>query len=173
MRIILCCLVVLVFRTVSLHAAENDAIKKTVKEKVTEMNDALVKEDFGKVADLTHPKVVAGMGGREKMISVLQSGTVEMKKQGYAFQSVKVDEPLDPVKGGDDLYVVAPFQLEIKAPGGKLTSKTFVIGVSNDKAKTWVFVNGDGDPAELRKVLPNLPPDLKFPEKQKPVFEKE
>jgi hypothetical protein len=59
------------------------------------------------------------------------------------------------------------------APGGKILQKSFVIGVSGDEGKSWVFVNGDVDIKQVKKVLPNLPDELKRPEKQKPVFKKD
>jgi hypothetical protein len=164
----------LVIAFIALSARADDAaIKKAAKEKVEEMNNAIMKEDFGKVADLTHPRVVELMGGRDKMVSAMEAGTKEMKSQGYAFTSVKVDDPSDIVPAGPDLYVVVSFQMEMKAPGGRLKSKSFVIGVSSDAGKTWTFVNGDVDLKSVKQVLPDLPDKLKLPDKQKPVFEKD
>lgn len=153
--------------------ADDAAMKKIVKEKVEELNTALMKEDFGKVVDLTHARVVELMGGRDKVVSVMQAGIREMKSQGIGFKSLKVDDPSDIVPAGTELYAVVVFQFEMKVPGGKLTSKSFVIGVSPDAGKTWTFINGDIDVKQVKQVLPNLPDKLKLPDKQKPVFEKE
>src|SRR5262249_25423816 len=154
------------------QAADNPSVKQVVKGKVEEINNALIKEDFAKVADLTHPKVVKLMGGREKMISAMESGIKDMKSKGYAFRSVKVDAASDPVTAGSDMFVVVPFLLEMKAPKGRLLQKSFVIGVSSDQGKSWAFVNGDLDVQKVKQVLPNLPEQLKLPERQKPVLEK-
>jgi hypothetical protein len=155
------------------QAADNAPLKKVVKGKVEEINNALIKWDFAKVADLTHPRAVKLIGGREKMISVMESGTKDMKSKGFAIRSVKVGDPSDPVVAGTDLFVVVPILLEIKAPGGRLLQKSFVIGVSGDQGKSWAFVNGDLEVKQVKQVLPNLPGQLKLPEKQKPVFEKD
>jgi hypothetical protein len=155
------------------QAADEVPLKKVVRARVEEINNALLKEDFAKVADLTHPKVIQLIGGREKMISVMESETKEMRSQGFALRSVKVDDPSDPVAAGSDLFVVVPFLLEMKALGGKLVLKSFVIGVSSDRGKSWAFVNGDLDIKKVKQVLPTLPDQLKLPEKQKPVFEKD
>jgi hypothetical protein len=103
----------------------------------------------------------------------MEAGTKEMKSQGFGFKSVKVDDPSDIIPAGTELYVVVTFQMEMKAPGGKLTSKSFVIGVSPDAGKTWTFINGDMDIKSVKQVLPDLPDKLKLPDKQKPVFEKD
>jgi hypothetical protein len=181
----ICLLILAAFcLTPSTRAADDDAatVKKTVKQKVQEINDAIIKADFGTVADLTHPKVVQMMGGRDKMIATMQTGEKDMKSKGFAFLSTKVDDPSDTVWGGSaaatiagsaELYVTVPFELKMKTPDGKMTVKSFVIGFSTDKGKTWTFVNGDLDPKQIKDVLPNLPDRLKLPEKQKPVMEKD
>ena len=105
------------------HPADDTALKQAIKGKVEEINNALLKEDFGMVVDLTHPKLVALMGGRQKMISVMEAGTKEMKSKGFEFHSAKVEDPSEPVKSGSDLFVVVPFELEMKVPGGKLRAE--------------------------------------------------
>jgi hypothetical protein len=96
-----------------------------------------------------------------------------MKEEGFAFLSSKVEDPADIVEQGPDLYVVVPFALEMKAPGGKVTSPGFVVGVSSDRGKSWAFVNNPKDPAALKQILPDLPDRLKLPERKKPTFEKD
>ena len=163
----------LVLACCTTQAAEDASVKQVVKGKVEEINNALIKGDFAKVADLTHPNVVKLMGGRDKMISVMESGIKDMKSKSYAFRSVKVDASSDLVAAGPDVFVVVPFLLEMKAPGGKIRQKSFVIGVSSDKGKSWTFVNGDLDIKKVKQVLPNLPEQLKLPKRQTPVFEKD
>lgn len=53
------------------HAVDDVSLKNTAKAKVEELQNALIKQDFGKVADLTHPKVLEMAGGRNKMIAVI------------------------------------------------------------------------------------------------------
>ncbi len=154
-------------------AADPPSPKQVAKERVEELNTAVIKEDYAKVVDFTHPKIVELIGGREKMIAVMEAGTKDMKAKGFALRSVKVDEPSEPVVAGAEQYVVVPFLLEMKAPGGRLLQKAFVIGVSGDTGKTWTFVNGDLDLAKVKLVLPKLPEDLKLPKREKPVFEKD
>jgi hypothetical protein len=70
--------------------------------------------------------------------------------------------------------VVVPFVLEMTASGGKIHQKSFVIGVSGDKGKTWTFVDaGDKDRKALKQILTDLPEKHKLPEKEKPVIEKD
>jgi hypothetical protein len=67
-----CALFCLFALTCSAQPTDDAEIKHIVMKKVIELNDAVMKEDLGKVADLTHPKVVELLGGRDKMIAGLQ-----------------------------------------------------------------------------------------------------
>jgi hypothetical protein len=154
-------------------ASDDAAIKQLVKEKVQDMCDAILKDDFGKVVDLTHPKIVELMGGRKKMISTMEAGSKEMKSPEFTLLSIKANSPSDPVKSGSDLYLTVPFEMEARTPDGKFIQKSFTIGLSGDGGKTWVFVNGDVDIKLVKQILPNLPDSLKLPEREKPVKKKE
>jgi hypothetical protein len=168
-----CSFLALVLTCCAAQPADNAALKQTAKAKVEEINAALIKEDFGKIVDLTHPKLVELLGGRDKAIAKVEAATKEMKAKGFTVRSGKVEEPSEPVAAGNELYIVVPFQLEMKAPGGRMLIKSFSIGVSNDQGKSWTFLNGDQELAQVKQMLPNLPEALKLPERQKPVFEKD
>jgi hypothetical protein len=163
---------VLVGPQLAAAAVDTPTIKAAVKTDVEAINDALLHGDFDKVADLTHPKVLEMMGGRDKAIDVMRAGMRKMTAEGFAFLAAKVDEPSDPVAGGVDLYVVVPYLMSMKVPGGTMHKRTFVIGQSTDGGKTWRYVNGDLDVAVVRRVLPDLPDGLKLPAKQEPVVDK-
>src|SRR5262249_13009538 len=145
---------------------------KVVASKVQELNDALLKGDYARIADLTHAKVIESTGGRDKMIEQMKTIMKQLKDKGVEVVGVKLEPVADPVKGSDGLYIVAPFELEMKVPDGKMRSKTFVIGVSPDQGKNWTFVNGDLDIKQVKQMLPNLPAELKLPERQVPKIEK-
>src|SRR2546421_12085350 len=109
--------------------------RQSAKAGVQVMNDSVIKEDYAKVADLTYPKLVETMGGRDKMIATMKAGTAQMKASGFTFSSVKVEEPGEIVPAGSEQYIVVPFLLEMKAPAGRIQQKTFVIGISDNGGK--------------------------------------
>jgi hypothetical protein len=157
---------------ISTILAADAAIKKLVKENVQTLNDSLAKGDFAKVVDLTHPKIVELLGGRENSIATMEKGMKEMNAQGIEVKSVKVGDPSDVVKQGDELYLYVPFELTMKLPNGKVTIPSYVIGLSTDQGKSWTYVDANGG-ENIKKILPNLPSTLKLPEKKKPVMEKD
>lgn len=165
--------VVLVLLWIAPGVADDAALKASARAQVEEINEALIRGKFDRIADLTHPRVVELTGGREKMIALMESATREMKQKGYSVLSSKAGDPTDLVEQGTDLFVVVPFVLEMKAPGGKLSSPGFVVGVSGDRGKTWGFVNNPKDPESLKLILPGLPERLKIPERKEPTFRKD
>ena len=158
--------------TAAAAAADAPDVKQTCRADVTAMTTALSRGDFARVADLSHPKLVAAAGGREKLIATLADAAKQMRAKGIAIRSAAVDAPADPVANGDFLYVVVPYTLSMTAPEGKLKQKSFVVGVSGDGGRTWRYVNGDMDPRFVKSVLPDLPDTLKLPKREQPTVDK-
>ena len=160
----------LTLAVLSAVAADADpaAITKQCRADVSQMNAALIRGDFAKVADLTLPKIVADNGGREKTIAAMAEASKRMTARGVALQSATVDAPSDPVSAGGKVYVVVPYTLAMRVPKGVMRQRAFVIGVSPDNGQSWRYASGDVSKA----ALPDLPASLKLPEKQKPVVTK-
>src|SRR5262245_50938779 len=108
-----------------LAAAESgDAkLQQLVKSKVEAMNTALIRGDYAKIADLTHPKVVEENGGREKMIATMKGAMEGLKSKGIVFRGAKVDLPTEFASAGGEMFTVVPFSLEITVPGQKITQR--------------------------------------------------
>ncbi len=147
-------------------------LQQLVKSKVEAMNTALLRGDYAKFADLTHPKLVEQSGGREKMIATMKDTMEGLKSRGIVFRGAKVDPPMEFASADGEMFTVVPFSLEITVPGQKITQRTFVVGVSGDRGQTWTFINGDVGEAQVKLLLPNLPKELKLPKHQPPVIEK-
>jgi hypothetical protein len=149
--------------------ADDAAIKKVVKEKVNVMNDAKLKGDYSKLADLMHARVIQSMGGKENMIAQTDKMMKMMKKDGIEFKSFKLGEPSAIVKQGTDLYIYVPNEMTITIKGGKLIQQNYVVGVSPDQGKSWTFAETDST-GRIKKIFPNLPNELKLPDTKKPVY---
>src|SRR5579871_1237175 len=151
-------------------AAQEESRSAVVKKKAKEIGEALKQDDYAKVVDLTYPKVVELMGGREKMIGALTDGMKQLKEKGFSFRSVEVGEPAEFVEGEKDTFVVVPTTTEMTAPGGKIVVKSYLLGISPDGGKAWTFVDGNGiGTVERReKILPKLPEKLKLPDPHEP-----
>ena len=67
-------------------------------------------------------------------------------------------------------YVVIPVSLEMKAPGGRVLSDTYLLAISFDQGKTWKYVDGNrlGDKARRDRLFPDFPASLTLPAKTAP-----
>src|SRR5690348_9825057 len=116
-------------------AAPEAKLEQAARASAEEAAQATIKGDYGKLADLTYPRVAEKVGGRDKMIATLEAGLKDMKSKGYAFRSASVGDPSPAVAGGPELFTVVPMMLVMKAPGGTLTIKSFMLGISGDMGK--------------------------------------
>ena len=147
-----------------------------VKKLAQEMGVATLKGDYAKLIDQTYPTLVEQLGGREKAIETVTTLMKQMKDQGFILQSYDIGEPGMFLSEGGNTFVVLPARLEMTIPGGKMISKSFLLGISADKGKTWKFADGAGiikQKEQREKLLPKLPADLKFPEQEKPEIIKD
>ena len=128
------------------------------------------------MADLTHPTLVEGLGGRTKFVQRLESMAADMKAQGFHILQVTFSEPSELVEASGEVYAIVPFTLEMTAPGDiPGTHPSYLIGVSKDRGANWKFIDGSGvagDREKLRQVLPNFPSSLPLPAKQEPTWQK-
>ncbi len=56
-------------------ARADDEAKSAVKKKAQEVGESVIKGDYSKVVDLTYPKLVELMGGRDKMIDSMRTSS--------------------------------------------------------------------------------------------------
>jgi hypothetical protein len=120
-----------------------------VKAKVEECNAALFQGDYEKLIDLTYPGLVEWMGGRQAMLETMENSMKEIKGAGFSFDSSRVEEPTRIVKTKRRTYAVVPYQFVMKAPIGRFLQRSTMLGVSEDKGKSWTFVDVHNDPETL------------------------
>ncbi len=133
--------------------------------------EATVKGDFGKLLDLTHPKIVKLMGGREAALKRLKKEFDGSEAMGLTFESCKVEPATDLHQTKDGLFCLVPLTLKMKIQGKILTKKSSLLGISTDEGKNWKFVDATNGEQNVRKLLPEIPESLKIPKTEKPVIE--
>lgn len=134
-----------------------------------ELEDAVARKDAARMIDLTYPKLIEFVGGREKMLA-------ETTKQFQAFDAERVqilssscEAPSQFVTDASVIYAVVPVKSKVKAEEGVFQTEGTLIGISTDGGQTWTFVDAAGkDDNELKQVLPNLD-QLKLPPMKPPV----
>ena len=133
--------------------------------------DAMLNGDFQKIVDLTHPKVVELLGGREKELAEMRELISQAKAQGFSFTAVNFDKPTKLFQANGRLFTIVPEAVVLRTPDGKsMTQPSYLLAISEDDAKSWKLIDGGTvPPQKLRELMPDLPADLKLPNDVKPA----
>jgi hypothetical protein len=142
---------------------------KNLKKQANEIGEAYAREDFERVVDLTYPKLVKLIGGRDKMIALLRQEVANMRKEGLRMLAQSAASPTQFLRIGKQLFAVIPVKLQFKVPVGVGVEESCMIGVSGDSGEHWTFVDGSGDQQRLKTLFPTAADKLKLPPPKKPV----
>jgi hypothetical protein len=141
---------------------------KNLNTQLETMKTAFLSKDYAIVADLTFPKVLDMMGGKDKMIEVTASTISSMEEQGFKFESIAFKAPSNFLKHNGDLQCTVIQVLVMDTPNGKVQSETTVLAISEDDGENWVFLDSSGMPkASLQSFYENLHPDIVIEPSQK------
>jgi len=146
-----------------------------LKTQADELTQASLKGDDARAADLTYPKLIEVMGGREQYIENLKAVRGEMQSENFSILSASVEDPKDIVEVEKQIYAIVPMTMRMKAPEGILVGRSSLIGVSSDAGKNWTFVTANRElKGEALKVLfPAAADKLRLPESTEPVLERQ
>jgi len=159
--------ILLVFLTA---AAFGQVDSNVIKEQAELTAKALLNDDYETLIRFTYPKVIELVGGRDKMISLIKNGKIEMGKQGISFESVIIGTPSKTVIAGSEIHCLVPQTVYMKVPKGKLKSETQLLAVSRDKSN-WFFIDAVNlNKDNIKIVLPNYNFELVLPAKNEPIF---
>jgi hypothetical protein len=124
--------------TFSNACADEAALIKQAEENA----NAILKGDYAKIVDYTHPEVVEGMGGRESAIALTRRSMQQVESQGIKLVSVKNGKPSEIVLEGNELVAIVPYTMRSNANGKAITLESFVFGMSIPGTSRWVFMDG-------------------------------
>lgn len=147
--------------------------RPTVKAAAKRMNNALVKKDIKAFVKTTYPKVVEMTdGGLDKIQADLEKQIANIEKSGSKILSAWPGDASTVIDTADEYQCTIPQYMKMQLTNGALTTQTTLIALSNDKGKTWYFIDvTDKSLAQWRTVFPNLSSRLViFPPKE-PKFE--
>lgn len=124
--------------------------------------------EFETAADLTHPKIIEILGGREKMLQTMADARKQMTEKGINFVETKAEAPSTVTPSASALYCVIPMTNVIEFPQSTMKSRTFLVGHSDNDGKSWTFIDSSLGAAKIRELFPDLPKDLKLPDREPP-----
>jgi hypothetical protein len=134
-----------------------------------EMNTAGLTGDYAKLADYTHPKIVAAAGGRAKLIDLIKKGFDQTKADGFEVVSNDI-ESIDQIeKIGAELYALIRTKMIVKTPEGKIFFYTSLVGISSDTGNNWKFVSAP-DHEQFKVKFPAAAAKITIPKRERPAL---
>lgn len=152
------------------------AQSQRVKAQAQELADAMLRDDFERTVDLTYPRLIGLLGGREAAIASMKQESSEMLSDNMQLVSNTVGEPRDFVQVESESYAIVPSTIRIRVPEGMLVGEAFMIGISTDGGQNWTFVDSGGgntDMKLLKNLFPTAAEKLRIPETKPPVLHPE
>jgi hypothetical protein len=154
-------IVAIVLALASITTIFAKSIKDEIRSKAIETSTAMINGKYGTVADLTYPKLVELLGGREKIISMMEEGSAV----GVKFVSVEVGQPTEPRRNGDKLFSVVPTHTTLQGIK-QIIQESYLLAISTDNGASWTFLEGAGiTPKRLSTFLLELPSGFELPKR--------
>lgn len=140
------------------------------------LHEATLESDDDVCLELTLPKLIAIVGGREKYLEVLHKGMREIHKAGLMIAGYTISDTIQLQRHVSEVYAVIPTVLTLTSENnGRVTMESYLIGFSSDSGKTWAYVNGSeqfSDRSKLKLLFPHMPNSFKLPESKPPVVQR-
>jgi len=130
-------------------------------------------KNYAEYVKFIHPKILELFGGKDKMMSTLQTSMRQMKEQGFEIENVTVGTIKSIIVIPGELQSVVPQIVELKTADAKIISNGYLIGISNDYGKTWHFIDTGGKKLkQVQEIFPTLDSRLVIPTRQQPLVYK-
>jgi hypothetical protein len=126
--------------------------------------DALLSGDYATLIAMTHPSVVAEMGGHDAAVATVTQSIAALKAQGITVESAVIEVPSEPVAVGALVAVIVPQTKELRTPKGRFRSRGHLLAISEDGGTRWSFIDtGSLTPASLAEYFPTLAGRITLP----------
>ena len=140
-----------------------DGLRESAKEDAMEMGKAFIAQDFKTYMDYTLPFVYEEWGGKEKMVEGLKQSMDAFTERKVFFEAVNY-EVIGEVKKTDKNYqCILKQTLTMSADFDRINLEGILLGISED-AENWKFAEVTNMKIEeLKRLVPDLHPDIKIP----------
>lgn len=129
-------------------ASEVDGGKGLARAK--QMGAHLVSGNYPGVVEMTHPEIVAVLGGKERVAGELAAGFEEV---GLTFHRIEFGQPEQLRRYGDIDVGVFPYAVYGDLQGAEFNAQSLYVGMTHDGE--WVFVECEvGQAGALEELVP-------------------
>ena len=149
-------------------------IKTNIEAAAQKMGDLFIAKDYNAYIKYIHPNIIKQQGGNAKMKATLLKTIQEMEESDLMFNKISFGDITKVVMKGISYQAVIPQILDLKTEKGILKVTSYLVAFSNDKGKTWYFIDTAGKTLQqLKANFPSLSNALVIPATVKPVLVQE
>ncbi len=157
----------------SISFAQNEAeLKASALTSAQETSQALLDLDYATIIKYTHPNIVEATGGKDKMISLLESVMSKAKAMGVIIDKSEIGNLLSfKSEQGEyrcliENYLVITMQTQKK----RIHKKSSLFGFYNADIKQWYFVEADKlNNAQANSFFPDFKTSIVIPVNEQSV----
>ncbi len=129
------------------------------------MSAAIITRDHASIAELTEPKIVEMVGGKQALIEHLRKMFEPSNATAFQIHSMKFADPTDAKLVGDKLLAVVPYEGIIESSSKTVFVQSCYIAARDASGGDWYFVDCRGaDKGKLHEAFPKYDSQLEIPE---------
>lgn len=160
-------LLILLLFPILLHGQDTAVVKK----QADLIAQATFRGEYQTIIAYTYSGLIELSGGADSLHAIIAQRMTALKKQGILGLSGSVGSPGKFYTAGNEIHTLLPEEIIIRTAAGKYRSRSYLLGISNDKGESWTFLDVGNMPTEvLHRLLPNFNDNLVIPPPVKPEF---
>jgi hypothetical protein len=111
------------------------------------------------------------LGVKKAMVEAAKKFMDAIKAQGFSWKEADIGDPEKPHPAGDWLVSLVPQKIVMNFPKGKMVFNSYLLGMSGDTGKNWVFLElSNVTNEQLIGLFPELNGNLQYPPRNQPIF---
>jgi hypothetical protein len=118
-----------------------EEMKANIKRDAGIAGKALLSRDYDTYLKYVPRRLIDSMGGNAGMRRTFEKRTAEMEAQGTGFHDVTIGEPESIRDFDGNMVGFVPEHIVMKVPEGKLHSDSWILGLSGNGGRNWVFID--------------------------------
>lgn len=155
-------------------ALPNDEMTRNAKRDANACATALKDGDYKGMVQYMPAKLSNMLGGAEGMRKMIEAGKKGKDGSGMQILETTIGEPGAIKKDGERHLTLVPQTNLIKVTGGRITGEGWLLGISDDGGRNWVFVDSAKMHDErFKQVFPELAGKMEAPSVAPPTFEED
>jgi len=152
-------------------AQSDDELKALALSDAKATAKAMLDSDFETIAKYTHPNIAAVVGGKDKMVAMLEQSFGGMKEAGISVDESSVGKLISFKKEDGEYhclienYLVMTMQLQKK----RVSKKSTLFGFYHPEEKQWTFVEANKLGEGSSQFFPDFKTSIEIPDDQQTV----